>query len=373
MSRKRWRKSWEEKWRDEAADMLGFEARALRALLGDVAELEDGSDAGWAIDSRGLPFTRDRLARLLAATPAQVDAAVEQLLNAGVLVVDQRGRLGLLDWRRSQEDPSAERQRRRRGLDRDADREHPVTSGVTVTPDVTPISRPEEQRTEDRGQNPESSDPPAGARGSAPPPPRTLGQRIQATRTLVGLTIRTVAQRATARGVPIGDALLRRIEADEAQPTRVELEALAREIGDSSLAQVEIPETDPTVAEQVAVALHAQRAEFGIEEPRPVVDGNTIREVFAPEPWLRDGLSLLDAWLVVIRRAGEEHRRNVEDNRSNRDLQFMDLRSLGGDQRWRRYLAATDLDRRREPRQRGAPGGHVVARAGRKYTSGGKL
>ena len=151
MSRKRWRKSWEEKWRDEASDLLGFEGRALRSLLGDVAELVEGSDVGWALDSQGRPYTRVRLARLLAATEAQVDLAVEQLLAAGLILDDARG-LGLLDWRRTQEDPSAERQRRRRGHERDEECVGPVTPGVTVTRAVTPASPPEDrgQRTEDR-------------------------------------------------------------------------------------------------------------------------------------------------------------------------------------------------------------------------------
>lgn len=115
MTRKRWRKSWEEKWRDEASDLLGLAAKAMRALLGDVAELEDGSSVGWAVDGSGRPYTRTRLARLLSATDEQAREAVEQLVAAGV-AVEVDGRLGLVGWRETQEDP-AKRVRRYRAAD----------------------------------------------------------------------------------------------------------------------------------------------------------------------------------------------------------------------------------------------------------------
>ena len=354
MSRKRWRKSWEEKWRDEAADVLGFEARALRALLGDIAELEEGDAVGWAIDSRGQPYTRDRLARLLAATPAQVELALEQLVVAGVVVV-RDGRIGLVDWRRTQEDPSAERQRRRRGHERD----EPVTPGVTVTRPVTPPSPPEDrgQRTEDR-----VPDVNAGADTRESFDPASVAQRIRDAREH-GASPLPVEAAARRSGIPA--TALRDLEAGRASPTCAELESLARAYGDPSL--LRLPGLGPGAAEQVLDALFEARQGLGAEEPRPRLDGDVVRYVHAPEPWLPEGLSLLDAWLTVIRRAAEEARRNRESGRANRDIEFLTLRSLGGDRRWRKYLDTPDLDRRLEPRQRGSPRstGHVVVRAGK--------
>ncbi|HMV68678.1 MAG TPA: helix-turn-helix transcriptional regulator [Myxococcota bacterium] len=358
MSRKRWRKSWEEKWRDEASDLLGFEGRALRSLLGDVAELVEGSDVGWALDSQGRPYTRVRLARLLAATEAQVDLAVEQLLAAGLILDDARG-LGLLDWRRTQEDPSAERQRRRRGHERDEECVGPVTPGVTVTRAVTPASPPEDrgQRTEDR--KPAAA---AGADTRESFDPAAIAQRLRDAREhgAAPLPVEAAARRS---GIPA--TALRDLEAGRASPTCAELESLARAYGDPSL--LGLPGLGPGAAEQVLDALFEARQGLGAEEPRPRLDGDVVRYVHAPEPWLPEGLSLLDAWLTVIRRAAEEARRNRESGRANRDIEFLTLRSLGGDRRWRKYLDTPDLDRRLEPRQRGSPRstGHVVVRAGK--------
>lgn len=357
MSRKRWRKSWEEKWRDEAADVLGFEARALRALLGDIAELEEGDAVGWAIDSRGQPYTRDRLARLLAATPAQVDLALEQLVAASVVVV-RDGRIGLVDWRRTQEDPSAERQRRRRGHERDDAGAVPVTTGVTVTRPVTPPSPPE-----DRGQRTEDRVPDVNAGADTREPFDPAG-RIRDAREH-GASPLPVEAAARRSGIPA--TTLRDLESGRASPTRAELEVLARTYGDPSLLDLPSLELGPGVPEQVLGALFEARQVLGAEEPRPRLDGDVVRYVHAPAPWLPEGLSLLDAWLTVIRRAAEEARRNRESGRENRDLEFLALRSLGGDRRFRKYLDTPDLDRRLEPRQRGSPRstGHVVVRAGK--------
>jgi transcriptional regulator with XRE-family HTH domain len=111
--KKRWRKSWEDKWRDEASDVLGLAGKALRALLNDIAELEEGCDIGWALDALGRPYAPVRLARLLSASEEQVEEAIGQLIDAGV-AVRRDGRLGLLGWRKTQEDPSTQRKRDQR-------------------------------------------------------------------------------------------------------------------------------------------------------------------------------------------------------------------------------------------------------------------
>lgn len=342
--KRRWRKSWEEKWRDEASDELGLAAKALRALLGDVADLEDGSDVGWAVDGNGRPYTRPRLARLLSATGEQIDEAIGQLVGAGV-AVEEGGRLGLVGYRTTQEDPSAKRVREHRARHGAAGPAPRVTPPVTETPDVTPPNAPcNDQKTEDRRQNSESSD--ADARTGA----RTLGQRIRATREQLGF-----GQALVSRRTGIATATLRQFEADEALPVRAELEALAKELGDPGLATLPYAQSmaGESDALDAALELHEARSQLGAEEPRPTLTGELVREYFAPPDTALADRSRSEAWSVVIRRAREEARRNAEDGRANRDLEFMTMASLG--RKFGRYLANSDLDRRRDPKQRGSP------------------
>lgn len=345
MTRKRWRKSWEEKWRDEASDLLDLTARALRALLGDVAELEDGSDVGWAVDGRGLAYDRPRLARLLAATAEQVDGAVGQLVRAGV-AVEVDGRIGLVGWRETQEDPSAKRVRQHR--ERAAERENGRYSNAGCNADGSAEETPRGQRTEDRGDHVGGAGEGGREASTAPDVGREL--RLARERGPVPLTVAGAAKRA---GLDAGD--LARFERGEALPVAAELGALARVYCQPELAHLALPAQEPGVVAEVAGLWHSLRVDLGIlppDAPPPVIDGALTRLVFAPAA--AEGQALLERWRTVLRRAAEEVRRGKGRDRS---AEFFTLSWLSRPASRARYLDCPDLDRRLdEVRERAPPG-----------------
>lgn len=361
--KRRWRKSWEEKWRDEASDELGLAAKALRALLGDVAELIDGSDVGWAVDANGRAYTRPRLARLLSATDEQVDQAIDQLLAAGVAVLLD-GRIGLVGYRTTQEDPSAKRvreHRARHGLG--------VTQHVTVTPEETPESGGgNDQRAEDRGQSPIVVS--AGERASAAPPPPcastaepaaaqpTIGQVLKRARD--GSPAPMTADRAARRvtdlkiGLTLTGDDVRRFEDDRAVPSRAEVQALARVYGNPpELADLEVPDQDPDVARQVVAAHHERAVALGLAgSPPPPIDAATLRWVFAPREW--EGEQFMENWLVCIRRKAQQVKR---ERGRGRAAEFFTLRMLARREEREGLLATPGLDHDLEAKERAPPGG----------------
>lgn len=330
----------------------------------DEGRLVDGTarpDVGWATRDDGQPLSRRELAALVrlphgAGGRAELEAAILGLIELRHVVVAADGAVGVVGWSELQESPDAARKRRAR-VSPDSQRTEPGHSAECPP-----------QKIEDRGQRTEpESDVDARTRAETPSDPPTLGELVRNARDLSG---RALAWLAGKTGLSVD--LLARVERGQATPTRAELESIAGALGDEDLARHPLPEVDPSIPAQVAACLHEARASLGAEEPRPAVDGALVREVMAARP---EGADLLEAWRTVIRRAAEEARRNLEDGRGrgSRDLEFLTLRALGRADRFRRYLGQHDLDKRREPpKQRSSPG-HVVARAGRKYTSGGKL
>jgi len=344
----------------ELALLLVVERRGVR----DVARTVAGGarpDIGWSVRPDGRPDTRRELAALCRLPPgaaglADLNAAIEGLVELGHLVVADDWSIGMTGWAEQQESPDAHRKRE----DRERARRAPKALPPGRDPDDggTPPGQSTEcppQRTEDRGQKTDlnSGDDPRAQAGAtpvknAPPEPRTLGGRIGLTRVQFGLSVAKIAERSG-----IDAATIRRIEADEALPTRGELEVLARVLGDPDLATVDLPARDEGVVRDVAGQLHDARAALGTDEPRRLVDGGLVREVFAPVELVPTGTTLAEAWAVVIRRAAEQARRNAEDGRPGRDLEFFTLAWLGKPDRWRRFLANSALDQRRQ--QRAAP------------------
>jgi hypothetical protein len=374
--KRRWRKSWEEKWRDEASDDLGLAAKALRALLGDVAELVEGSDVGWAVDANGRAYTRPRLARLLSATDEQVDQAIDQLLAAGVAVLLD-GRLGLVNYRTTQEDPSAKRVREHR-----AKQGAGVTPPVTVTPDVTPPSDDgNDQKTEDRGQSPIVVS--AGERASAVPPPpcaptaeqaaatpSTFGQVLeQARRRMPGMTADRAARRAleVGAGIRVSPEDLRRWEADQGLPSRAQLNVLRKVYSDPpELAALEVPDQDPDVARKVVAAHHERAVALGLApagSPPPPIDAAALRWVFAPREW--EGEQFLANWLICIPRKAQQVKR---ERGRGRAAEFFTLRALSRPDERRLLLDTPDYDRDLDQAKERAPGGWQRGGGGRRPT-----
>lgn len=214
----------------------------------------------------------------------------------------------------------------------------PAPSEPPPDPLVDPVPNPIRTKEKEQEQEKEVPDDDAGASGR-------LGHRIGMTRISMGFGIALVATRT---GIPA--ATLRAIESGEAEPTRDELALLAKALGDPSLASapgLDAPELSVTA---IAVdALHEARRELGADEPRPQVCGDLVRAACAPRPLVPEGMTLAACWPLVIRRATEEARRNAEDGRGRRDLEFLTLRHLAEPGRWRRYLGNSDLDVRRPP------------------------
>ena len=361
--------------------VLVIDMLAIRDL-GHLVHGEARPDVGWAVRDDGRPLTRRELAAHLRLAPGQEGArelgeAIAGLVELGHLVVADDGAIGSVGWCDLQETPDAQRKREARAGRRE---DSPPPAAASRAPagvepaDVsgTPPGQSAEcptQMSEDRRQNQSSSD----NAGAGLPEPATLGARVRFARESMGLGLARISDRTG-----ISPATLRAIEHDEVDATTDELDLLARHIGDPSIARASaLPVAAGDVA-LVAGELHDVRAGLGAVEPRPAVTGDVARDVWAPAKagLIPEGMGLVEAWRTVMRRAGEEAKRNAEDGRGGRrDLEFMTLRSLGGATRWRRYLGNSDLDRRREPRQaRASPNGaHVVVTKGRKYTDGNPL
>lgn len=335
--RHRWRKSWEEKWRDEASDTLGVLAKLLRALLGDIAELEDGSDVGWAIDARGRPYTPVRLAILLSSSVETVSVphvqdALQQLADAGVTVTDGV-RVGVVNWRSTQEDPSAQRQRNHRARQRDGGRDSHA------------------QKTEDRRQNQgEEEDAREAAHSSPRNAEQTIGRRLSQSRLQLGWSEALAAKRAN-----MNIATLRQLERDEDMPVASELEALAAAYGDPELAHLKLPDRDPNVARAVVHAYHQHAQDLGriarnVPLPEPTPDD--VRVVWSTG----EGPQTQGNWLTVLARFAQQGRRERERGKTWAVENFT-LRVLASPRVRPQYLERIDLDTPPpEARQRAPPG-----------------
>lgn len=217
----------------------------------------------------------------------------------------------------------------------------PLPKPTAGRPDPPQPPLPSPVRTKEKEQEQEEEVPDdAGALGRE----QTLGRRIALTRTSMAFGIALVAERT---GIPA--ATLREIERGTAEPTRDELALLAKALGDPSLASAPVTDREPSVAAIAVDALHEARRDLGADEPRPQICGDLVRTAFAPAPLVPNGMTLAACWPLVIRRATEEARRNAEDGRGRRDLEFLTLRHLAEPGRWRRYLGNSDLDVRRPP------------------------
>lgn len=343
----RWNKSYGAKWRDEASDLLGGVARALRALLGDLATLVEGSDTGWAIDDAGHPYTPARLARLLAFPEGDVVAALGELRQAGVIVHniggEFAGQVGLVGWRVTQEDPNAERMRQRRSNGERTDDEQKVNrprtkseQGANCSPACSP-----DVHAEDRRQKTDL-DPPTARAGDTP----SLADRLRNTRTLHGMGVAVLSERT---GLSPSD--IRAFETGAKIPGRDSLRVLARELGDPSLAQVYPPARDPGIVDAVLKAEAEARQRFSqpSTDHRPI--DHALRLVYAPG----EGPKTLDNWLLCFRRMTEHCDREVERKGSSRSAEFLLLDYLAKPEYRARFLADADLDIRKPQQSQRAP------------------
>lgn len=103
------------------------------AIANSRGRREDGS--GWVVTALGDAMSATEIARELNMTIDEVEGSLRLLIGVGTMVRLECGVLVFPQLRKWQEDPSAERQRKRR-----------VTIPVTVTQEVTRQSRVEERR-----------------------------------------------------------------------------------------------------------------------------------------------------------------------------------------------------------------------------------
>ena len=152
---KPWAKCWRETWRDEASDRLDMCATLVRQFLAQHVGAVDEHGTGWATTREGRPMVLANIARPCKATHEQAEAALRQLVDVG-LIVERDGAWGTLCWATTQEDPEAKRKREWREKQAGLDPSRPRP--VNVPGHVPSMSRDgDDQRTEDRGQNPPMS------------------------------------------------------------------------------------------------------------------------------------------------------------------------------------------------------------------------
>lgn len=352
--RKAWAKVRHNLWSDERGLELSGIALALRVAL-TVWVIEDPTQrvggvevpgAGWLLTEDGDAYTLRRIARLTRFDEAAVRDALAELGEARIAVRSDTGAWGLIGWASSQEDPSAQRVRDYR------ERQRAGNGGETPPPgngsaDETDPGRYSNaaETAEERGERRDVISPAAaGARADTPIRPpgswSTLGERIRITRVQLALGETKLSERT---GIPA--ATIRAFERDQATPTRAEARVLARELGDPSLADVELPDLDETVAGAV-VAVEAQvREALGLDPiPRQPGDPDVVRLVHAP----REGPAAMANWATCLRRLAEECRRQLESHGVSSSAEFLRLEYLAKPRHRERYLAAADLDQRRE-------------------------
>ncbi len=143
-------------------------------------------ERGALLDAASRPISLAVLAREVRFPVSQVRRALEQLAACGTLEVRPDGSYVFPNFRRWQETPSAERQRRRRASVDPSPSvtegvTESVTSGVTVTRTVTATVTPRGQRTEDRSLLTTFGE--GAIENVAPSPPTVASIRLQGGRT----------------------------------------------------------------------------------------------------------------------------------------------------------------------------------------------
>lgn len=362
----KWSKAWLSTWRDAASARLDMCSTLLRQWMSQNASPgEDGDTTGWVVDEDGDPVPLEVMARECYATLEQIEAALARLVKAKV-AIERDGRWGIRGWRETQESPEAARVRRHRAKT--------VTASGDVTPTVTPapgqpVTSPA-RGGEERREKTELLPPPvAGVRAEISPPatdaprpaprpapPATIGQRLALARELVGFGPREVATRAR-----VARARYAQLEADEALPTRSELEAIAVAVGDPTVGAWPLPKRSTELVEAVVRQHRDLGIELGALDPDArreplVVTAGEVDAVYQPESAdIAAGLDLATAWARVLARAGEELRRDVARGKFDQRRWFT-LRNLAAPRRREQLLAAVDLDRRDDgPPARASP------------------
>jgi hypothetical protein len=358
----------------ELALLMTIERRGMR----DAQRLVAGQarpDVGWSVRDDGQPDSRRELAAIVGLGPtgaAKLNAAIDGLVALRRIVVADDGALGMVGWSEGQEPPTSatpvprtrgrsstervrahrERERERRRNTGETD-ETPPSNGETAegTGRGTPGNVAETlgetahggdmggQKAEDRGQKTELAGcaPRAGA--------TTLGQRLRVAREsgAVPMGVGTLA-----KGLGLDVAVVRAFEADEQLPTRYELRAIASVLRNPEIAELELPsERDPSVVVFV-VNLHRKfELEFeivGPDHPQPRIDGEVARWVFTPGGTAEE---ILAGWRLVLERAAEKIRRELERGRGGDSAGWFTLSHLSKPKIWREYLDKHDLDHRR--------------------------
>ena len=163
---------------DEDQFEIGPSARWLRVVCLSSGLLEGGhsiggepadDSIGWLITERGRPYSVRTLAKITGLLAVDVELALGELLDLGILVRDDEDVLGYAGWRQTQETPSAERKRRQRALragDRVTDLGRDSHALVTASSQPVPTEGEEEGRGRGRGTNQHD----AGPRGDGQAP-----------------------------------------------------------------------------------------------------------------------------------------------------------------------------------------------------------